>query len=67
MPNFTHRGAQMPRVEVLTEVQGSVPEIMLTEHVPPDMFDNEHYADQLTERMAWALLDAEQHEQANRA
>jgi hypothetical protein len=54
----------MPRVQVLTEVQGRTHEVMLTEHVPAVMLANEHYADQLVERMGWALVDAEEHEQA---
>ncbi len=57
----------MPRVQVLTEVQGRDQEVMLTEHVPSEMFANEHYAHQLVERMGWALVDAEEHEQAIRA
>jgi hypothetical protein len=57
----------MPRVQVLTEVQGRDQKVMLTEHVPSEMFANEHYADQLVERMGWALVDAEQHEEAIRA
>jgi hypothetical protein len=52
----------MPRVEVLTEVPGRDAEILLTERVPAEMFANEHYADQLVQRMGWALLDAEQRE-----
>jgi hypothetical protein len=28
----------MPKVQVLTEVQGCVHEVMLTEHVPSEMF-----------------------------
>jgi hypothetical protein len=36
---------------------------MLTEHVPSEMFANEHYADQLDERPAHALVDAEHQEQ----
>jgi hypothetical protein len=54
----------MPRVEVLTEVPGHDPETLLTEHVPSEMLADEHYADQLVERMGWALVDAEQQEQA---
>jgi hypothetical protein len=54
----------MPRVQVLTEGQGRTHEVMLTEHVPAEMLANEHYADQLVERMGWALVDAEEHEQA---
>jgi hypothetical protein len=57
----------MPRVQILTEVQGRAHEVMLTEHVPSEMFANEHYADQLVERMGWALVDAEVQEQAIRA
>ena len=56
----------MPRVEVLTDVPGRAPETILTEHVPAEMLANEHYADQLVERMAWALVDAEHQEQAIR-
>lgn len=52
----------MPRVQVLSEVQGHDHEVMLSEHVPSGMFADEHYADQLVERMGWALLDAEEHE-----
>jgi hypothetical protein len=57
----------MPRVEVLSEVQGRDHEVMLSEHVPAEMFANEHYTDQLVERMGWALVDAEHQEQAIRA
>jgi hypothetical protein len=56
----------MPRVQVLTEVHGRAPEVMLTERVPAEMFSNEHFADQLVERMGWALIDAEAQEQAIR-
>jgi len=56
----------MPRVQVLTEAPGRAHQVMLTEHVPSEMFANEHYADQLLERMGWALVDAEQQEQAIR-
>lgn len=54
----------MPRVEVRSEVQGGDGEVMLTEHVPAEMFANDHYAEQLVERMGWALVDAEHREQA---
>jgi hypothetical protein len=54
----------MPRVEVLTEVPGRDPETLLSEHVPAEMVTDEHYADQLVERMGWALVDAERHERA---
>jgi hypothetical protein len=54
----------MPRVEVLTEMPGRDPEAMMTEHVPSEMLGNEHYAAQLVERLGWALVDAEEKEQA---
>ncbi len=57
----------MPRVEVLSEVQGRDHEVVLTEHVRSEMLANEHFADQLVDRMGWALVDAEHHEQAIRA
>ena len=56
----------MPIVQVLTEMHGRAHEVMLTEHVPSEMFANEHYADQLVERMGWALVDAENEERAIR-
>jgi hypothetical protein len=57
----------MPRVEVITEAPGRNPETLLTERVHSEMLANENYADQLVERMGWALLDAEQQEQAIKA
>lgn len=57
----------MPRIQVLTEVQGHDPETMLTEHVPSGMLSDEHYADQLVERMGWALVDAEHLERTAQA
>ena len=56
----------MPVVQVLTEMQGRAHAVMLSEHVPSEMFANEHYADQLVERMGWALVDAENEERATR-
>jgi hypothetical protein len=41
--------------------------VMLSDDVPAEMFANEHYADQLVERMGWVLVDAEYQEQAIRA
>ena len=54
----------MRRIEVLTEMPRRDPEKLLTEHVPSEMLANEHYAAQLVQRMGWALVDAEQREQA---
>jgi hypothetical protein len=54
----------MPRVEVLTEVSGRDPEVVLTEHVSSQTLADEHSTDQLVERTGWALADAEPQEQA---
>jgi hypothetical protein len=54
----------MPRIQVLTDVPGRDAEMMLTERVPAEMFADQHYADQLVQRMGWALVDAEHREQA---
>ena len=54
----------MPRIEVQTEVLGRDSEALLTEHLPSEMLADQHYADQLVERIGWALVDAEQREQA---
>jgi hypothetical protein len=54
----------MPRIQVLTDVPGRDAETMLTERVPAEMFADQHYADQLVQRMGWALVDAEHREQA---
>jgi hypothetical protein len=53
----------MPRVQVLTDIPGRNPETLLTERLPSEMLSNAHYADQLVERMGWALVDAEEIEQ----
>jgi hypothetical protein len=55
----------MPRVEITSE--GQERKVLLAEHVPSEMLADDHYADQLVERMGWALVDAEQREQAIRA
>ena len=54
----------MPRIEVLSEVRGRDPKPMLSEHVPAGLLADEHFADQLVERLEWALADAEREEQA---
>lgn len=50
----------MPRVQILADIPGRNPETTLTERVPSEMLADAHYADQLVERMGWALIDAEQ-------
>lgn len=56
----------MPRIQVLSEVAGRDAEVMLSEHVGAEMVTNDHYAQQLVQRMAWALVDAEDHERTSR-
>ncbi len=56
----------MPRVEVITEISGHDPEVVLAEHVPSDVLADSYYADQLVERLGWALVDAETKEQTAR-
>ena len=55
------REHKMPRVEVLSEVQGADHEVMLSEHAPSGMFADEYHAEQLVERLGWAFPDAERH------
>lgn len=52
----------MPRVEVITEVAGHDPEVLLDEHVPSEILADGYYAEQLVERIGWALSDAETRE-----
>jgi hypothetical protein len=37
---------------------------MLSEHVPAELLADEHFADQLVERLGWALADAEDEERS---
>lgn len=53
----------MPRIQVLTDVAGRDAEVMLSEHVAAETLSDDYYAGQLVERMGWALVDAEDHEQ----
>jgi hypothetical protein len=54
----------MPRIQVLADVDGRDPEVMLTERVDAEVLSDDYYAGQLVERMGWAVLDAEKHEEA---
>jgi len=56
----------MPRIEVLTEALGRDAKPMLSEHVPAELLADGHFADQLVERLGWALADAEHEEQSIR-
>jgi hypothetical protein len=53
----------MPRVQVLADVAGHDPEVLLTEYVDPEVLSDDYYAGQLVERMGWALADAEEREE----
>jgi hypothetical protein len=53
----------MPRIEIRSETEGHKTKVMLSEHVPAGMLSDDHYADQLVERMGWAIVDAERVEQ----
>jgi hypothetical protein len=55
-----NKGTDMPRVQLLNAVTTRDPEAVLTDHVPSEMLANEHDADQLVDRIGWALVDAEQ-------
>jgi hypothetical protein len=57
------KGVLLPRVQVLADVAGRDPEVMLTEHVDAEVLSDDYYAGQLVERMGWALADAEKHEE----
>ena len=54
----------MPAVEVVSHVRGRSNETLLTEDVPSDTLANGHSAEQLVERLGWALIEAEDQEQA---
>jgi len=58
MPHSNAQRGVHTASEVLTAVPGRDPETLQTEHVPSNILANEHYADQLVERMRWALFDA---------
>ena len=55
----------MPRVVVTTEPTGESPEraVLLDERIAPSDLATDHFAAQLIERIGWALVDADGHEQ----
>ena len=58
------KGTLMPRVPfLLVEIPGRNTKTLPTD-APTEMLSNEQYVDQLVERMEWALVDAEQLEEA---
>jgi hypothetical protein len=61
-PN-ARRGAECQESRFYPKHRDETTRFLLTEHVPSEVFADEHYADQLVERMGWALVDAEQREQ----
>jgi len=50
----------MPRVPVPTTVPARSWDAVVAEPLPSELLTNEHHADQVVERMEWALVDAEQ-------
>lgn len=53
----------MPRMVVTTEPENqATSEVMLDEHVATSDLASGHFAEQLVERIGWALADAEQAE-----
>jgi hypothetical protein len=47
----------MPKIIIQTE--GRTPTVTLSERVVPTHTQSDHYAEQLIQRVGWALLDAE--------
>jgi hypothetical protein len=63
----TNNGTHMPPNRGPNRSAGHDPATLLTEHVPSERLADERYADQLVERIGWALVDAERDEQAIQA
>ena len=55
----------MPRIVVTTEPSGGSPDraVLLDERIATSDLASDHFAAQLIERIGWALLDADSHEQ----
>jgi hypothetical protein len=60
MPYSDEQRSAMPRVPVPHTVTARSREAVVTEHLPSELLANEHHADQVVERMEWALVNAEQ-------
>jgi hypothetical protein len=54
----------MPKIIVVSEHQDGGATTTLEEHVVPAHLEDEHSAAQLVERVAWAIVDAEEAETA---
>jgi hypothetical protein len=52
----------MAQILVLTDAPGHSCEVMHTEHLQPIHLESAHSANQLIERVAWAVRDAERAE-----
>ena len=55
----------MPQILIVAENPEETPDtVVYRERVAPSDFESSHFADQLAERVGWAVTDAEQIEQA---
>jgi hypothetical protein len=52
----------MAQILVLTDAPGHDPQMIHSEHLDPVHLESAHSADQLIERVTWAVRDAEQAE-----
>jgi hypothetical protein len=52
----------MAQILVLTDTPGQDPQMIHSEHLDPVHLESTHSADQLIERVTWAVRDAEQAE-----
>jgi hypothetical protein len=57
----------MPQILVVTgALDGDASDVLLAERVMPELLDSEHYAEQLLERVRWAVEDAAHVEERDR-
>jgi hypothetical protein len=52
----------MAQILVFTDAPGASAELVFSEHLDPIHLDSRHSGDQLLERLAWAVRDAQQAE-----
>lgn len=52
----------MAQILVLTDAPGVTAEMVLSEHLDPAHLESRHSGDQLLERLAWAVRDAQRAE-----
>jgi hypothetical protein len=56
----------VPRIVVVSEVAGSDPQVLWSERIDVPNLESKHFRDQLTERIEWAVADAQHVERADR-